>query len=114
MVPWNDPTTPDIKASASALALALPKMTPFILNPTATFRQHTSNTRIDVGMWTVGAETLVVATNMNYAAASITLGDLSLPNTGIIARQVFDSGAKITKGVIQLDSVGSGAFVVNK
>ncbi len=30
---WDDPTSTDIKASASLLALSLPKMTPFILNP---------------------------------------------------------------------------------
>src|SRR6266581_7486625 len=31
-ISWNDPTTPDIKASASAFASALPELTPFLLS----------------------------------------------------------------------------------
>ena len=50
IVPWEDPTPADIKASASSLALALPKMTPFIFNPTASFQRTTLN-RVDIGLW---------------------------------------------------------------
>jgi len=112
VVSWEDPTPSDILTSASSLALALPNMTPFILNPTATFRQHTSSTRIDVGLWTVGTETLVVATNLNYAAASITLAELGLPHSGVTVRQIFDSSANFASDAFQFESVGSGAFIV--
>ncbi|KAF8970629.1 hypothetical protein BDZ97DRAFT_54254 [Flammula alnicola] len=94
VVSWDDPTTPDIKASASLLALSLPKMNPFILNPSATFRQVTIN-RVDIGLWKVGAETLVLATNMNYFSVSISIRDLGLPSPGISVTQVLDSGAQI-------------------
>lgn len=114
MISWDDPTTPDIKASASLLALSLAKMTPFILNPAASFRQITIN-RVDVGLWTVGAETLVLASNMNYATVNLSLAALSL-STGIISSQVLNSGAVVNPGKsgFTFESVGSGGFIVKK
>ncbi|KAF5376671.1 hypothetical protein D9615_007900 [Tricholomella constricta] len=113
VVSWDDPTTPDIKASASLLALSLPKMTPYILSPVASFRQLTIN-RVDVGLWTVGRETLVLASNMNYATATVRLVDLGLHSRAI--NQVLNSGAviKSDKTGFTFESVGSGAFVVKK
>ncbi|KAF8064328.1 hypothetical protein FPV67DRAFT_215032 [Lyophyllum atratum] len=113
VVSWDDPTSPDIKSSASLLALSLPKMTRFILSPAASFRQVTVN-RVDIGLWTVGSETLVLASNMNYAAVTIRLTDISLKSKGI--EQVLDSGAVVNhdKTGFTFESVGSGAFVVKK
>lgn len=118
VVPWDDPTTTDIKASASSLALALPKLTPFIASPVATFHQILTNDLVDVGMWTVGPETLVLATNTKYNETTIHLPDLESKLFGgrFSVTQVFDSGAKVTsdgKG-ITFESVGSGGFVVKK
>jgi len=113
VVSWDDPTSADIKASASLLALSLPKMTPFILNANASFRQVTVN-RVDVGLWTVGSETLVLASNMNYATTTVHLTDLGLKSKG--TTQVLDSGAAVNpdKTGFTFESVGSGAFVVKK
>ena len=67
VVAWNDPTTPSIKSSASSLALSLSSsMKAFILSPSATFRHFTTSSRVDVGLWTVGGKTLLLATNLNY------------------------------------------------
>lgn len=109
VVAWNDPTTPDIKASASALAQSLATMKNFILSPAATFRHLTSN-RIDVGMWTVGGRTLLLATNLNYADESLSLADIPEAR-GKKASQVFDSGAKASSGQITFESVGTGGFI---
>ncbi|KAH9476841.1 hypothetical protein JR316_0010757 [Psilocybe cubensis] len=115
VVSWDDPTTPDIKASASLLAQSLPKMTPFILSPSATFRQITIN-RVDIGLWTVGPKTLVLATNMNYFSTSVSLQSLGLKPVGPpgSVTQVLDSGARTDAARTQLlfDSVGTGAFIV--
>lgn len=88
-------------------------MTRFILNHTASFRQTTLN-RVDVGLWTVGAETLVLATNMNYTKITISLADLGLRSSH--TTQVLDSGAAISDNQrgFTFDSVGSGAFVIKK
>lgn len=114
VVSWDDPTSTDIKASASTLALSLPKMTPFILSPAATFRQVTIR-RVDFGLWTVGAETLVLASNMNSATASVTLSELGLLKAAI-ASQALNSGATALPGKdgFTFESVGSGAWVVRK
>jgi hypothetical protein len=55
IISWNDPTTPDIKDFASRLALSMLKMTRFILNPSATFRQTTIQ-GVDVGLWEINPQ----------------------------------------------------------
>jgi hypothetical protein len=112
VVSWDDPTTPDIKASASLLAKAMPKMTPFILSPAAKFRQVTVN-RVDIGLWTVGTRTLVLAANMNYATTNVDLASLGLHATAAI-EQVLNSGASSASAGNRLafGSVGTGAFIV--
>ncbi|KAF5329520.1 hypothetical protein D9619_009061 [Psilocybe cf. subviscida] len=112
VVSWDDPTTPEIKASASLLAQAMPKLTPFILSSEATFRQVTVN-RVDVGLWTVGARTLVLAANMNYATTNVDLASLGLHATAAI-EQVFKSGTSSApaRDHLVFGAVGSGAFIV--
>ncbi|KAI0354196.1 hypothetical protein OH77DRAFT_1426229 [Trametes cingulata] len=109
VVSWNAPTTADITASAASLSRSLTVMKDFILNPHATF-EHVVANRVDVGLWTVGGRTLVLATNLNYATAHFDLSGLALKS--LVARQVFDSGAKLSGHVITLESVGTGGFIV--
>lgn len=111
IVPWNDPTTDDIKASATAFAKAIPVMKEFILSPSATFQRVVFN-RIDVGVWTVGRSSLVLATNLNYEAALFSL-TLLHGTSGAKVSQVFNSGAVVSGRVIQLESVGTGAFILS-
>lgn len=88
-------------------------MKDFILNPHATFT-HVVSDRVDVGMWTVGLQTLVLATNMNYAEAKFDLASVKrlAAKTLLGAHQVLDSGASLKGHVITLDSVGTGGFIV--
>ena len=115
VVSWNAPTTDDITASASALAKSLATMKEFILNPAATF-SHAVADGVDVGLWTVGAKTLVLATNVNYAEAKFDLSSAGV--YGLAARallgvkQVLDSGATIERHVVTFESVGTGGFIV--
>ncbi|KAF9497331.1 hypothetical protein BDN71DRAFT_1429520 [Pleurotus eryngii] len=116
IVPWEDPTPADIKASASSLALALPKMTPFIFNPTASFQRTTLN-RVDIGLWTVGKETLVVATNMNNAEVSVGLSTLPVGvESSVRIAQVFESAARTStnNSGFTFEAVGSGAWVITR
>ncbi|KAG6826892.1 hypothetical protein H0H92_013998 [Tricholoma furcatifolium] len=114
VVSWDDPTTPDIKSSASLLAIALTKMTAYITNPNASFRQVTTTNLIDVGLWTVGQEILLLASNMNYDVATLNLGDLGVVCNEIV--QILDSGAGASSDNTSLsfESVGSGAFILRK
>ncbi|KAJ7099547.1 hypothetical protein B0H15DRAFT_820678 [Mycena belliarum] len=114
VVSWDDPTTADVKASASTLAHALADMKSFILSPIASIRQVTSQSGIDVGLWTVGGETLVLATNMNYQDVSLPLGELHLSTRAGAVDQVFDSGARssLDGRTLHFGPVGSGGFIV--
>jgi hypothetical protein len=86
-------------------------MTPFIFNPKATFSNLTSN-RIDVGLWTVGSQTLLLAANLNYDVATLDLSDLPPSIEGKHATQVFNGGAKVNVKGITFQSTGTGAFVL--
>ncbi|KAF8986820.1 hypothetical protein BDQ17DRAFT_1548363 [Cyathus striatus] len=115
VVSWDDPTSADIKASASGLALALPKMNPFILNPSATFKQVTTG-GVDFGLWTVGSNTLVLGSNIEYVSATIRLQDIGFSATIPKITQVFNSGSQVDPVTFHLsfESVGSGGFIVTK
>lgn len=117
VISWDDPTTPDIKASASSLALALLDVAPsFILNPAASFRQITID-GVDVGLWQVDSEILLFASNTNYQSVSIGLADLGLSSGArkqFGLSQIFNSGSLIDpdQSHILFESVGSGGFMV--
>ena len=113
-VSWDAPTSADITAAGAGLSRALTsELKEYILNPKALF-QHEVVHRVDVGTWTVGQKSAVLATNLNYAAKSVDLAKVPLvgDQTKGAAKQVFDSGAKIEGTVIHLDGTGTGAFIV--
>ena len=118
VVSWDDPTTPEIKASASALALALTSgpsnMSAFILNPSSTFKQVTTTSGIDTGMWTLDRKTLLLATNMNYENTTLEAAELGLGSKGFGGglTEVFCSGlCSAGDESVVFGSVGSGGFV---
>jgi hypothetical protein len=109
VVSWNDPTTTDIKTFASLLATALPSFNPFLFSHTATVYRLVVD-RVDICTWTVpGTGVLVIATNLNYRTATVSLKDIGIKSS--TGKQVFDSGARLQSASVVLDSVGSGAFV---
>lgn len=111
---WNAPTTDDITTSAALLSRSLAtSMKAFILDPHASFT-HAVAGRVDVGMWTVGERTLVLATNLNYVQAKFDVGSVKGvgEKTRRDATQVLDSGATLDGETIVLESVGTGAWVL--
>ncbi|KAG6334446.1 hypothetical protein ID866_4647 [Astraeus odoratus] len=112
VVPWSDPSPSDIKASASAFAQSLPKITPFLFNPQASLsRSNYVMGGVDVATWSTGTQTLVLATNTYYVDQSVSWHDVGLTGSG--ATVVFQSGSvEIASEFFTLGSVGSAAFVV--
>ncbi|OCH92519.1 hypothetical protein OBBRIDRAFT_791109 [Obba rivulosa] len=110
VVSWAAPTTDDITNSASVLAGSLSALTQYIASPGAEF-QHVLAGQVDVGLWTVGAKTLVLATNLANESAAFDLGSVrGLEAAG--ARQVLDSGASIQGQKVVFEPTGSGGFVL--
>ncbi len=83
-------------------------MKDFILSPAASFNLVIQD-RIHVGLWTVGLKTLLLGTNLNNASATFDLADVH--GLGGKVTQVLDTGAKLSKGSVVFESVGSGGFV---
>ncbi|KAG9312366.1 hypothetical protein JVU11DRAFT_6739 [Chiua virens] len=111
IVPWNDPTTPDIKTSASALALSLPKITPYLFDHTSVRTAYVVE-GISVATWKTATQTLVLAANTNYINGNVNWKDIGLEGTG--AMTVYTSGmAEPVTGGFTLGPVGSVAFVVD-
>ncbi|KAI9459376.1 hypothetical protein HD554DRAFT_1621665 [Boletus coccyginus] len=111
IVPWNDPTSADIKNSSSAFALSLPNITPFLFDP-ASVRTAYVVGGASVATWNAGAQTLVFAANTNYANQTV-IGWETLYLEGVGATTVFESGVVQTVyGGFTLGPVSSAAFVV--
>ena len=110
VVSWDAPTTDGIWEYASLLAEASTTLKEYIANDEVSFAHYFDN-QIDVGMWTVGEKTLVLATNLNYADETFDLTSLS-GLAGKPARQVLDSGASISGDTISFTSVGTGGWIV--
>jgi hypothetical protein len=104
---WQDPTTPDIKSSASLLALALPKMTPALFNPATTFNGYTQYS-LDIGVWTSNSSYLVVAVNLASSSATLDLSTFpSGDRTQVILTGVTEDGSTAT-----FDGSGSAAWLI--
>ena len=121
-VSWNDPTTPDIKANASAFALALPELTPYLLSsplsqPPVRFTHVVMPLRLDFGVWaSADGKTLVMGSNLNNFTASVTLGEIfSAANYTVPVfggpRMVLDGGGRITGSQFIFGKVQSGAWI---
>lgn len=110
IVPWDDPTSADIKSAGSLLAEALPTIGKYKFNPAATRKQVTLS-RVDIGLWTVDAETMVLATNMNNDTAQVNLQDIGINSGGSIS-EVITSGGSVDSGVITLDPLGSVGVII--
>ena len=110
VVSWDDPTSTDIKTVSSAFSKALPTLTPFIFSHITSFRQVTVS-KVDIGIWTVGRETMVLATNMNYEDVQVRWSDVGL-SWGKI-REVYAAEASTNSEGMRFGSVGSGAWILN-
>ncbi|KAF9239477.1 hypothetical protein BU15DRAFT_61981 [Melanogaster broomeanus] len=100
----------NIKASASAFAMSLPKITPFLFDPAAVRTTYVVG-GASVATWGAGSQTLVLATNTNYINQTVQWEALGLEGDGTTT--VFTSGiAETSQDGFMLGSVGSGAFVV--
>lgn len=110
VVSWDAPTTDGIWDYASLLAQASPTLKEYIASDMASFAHYFEN-QIDVGTWTVGEKTLVLATNLNYAEETFDLGGLP----GVLGKpvmQILDSGASVSGYTISFTSVGTGGWIV--
>ena len=119
---WNDPTTPDIKASASLFAKALPDLTPFLLSssltqPHVNFTHVVTRDRLDFGVWASADErTLVMGTNLNDTIASIPVSEvISAANLSNVVlgspHVVLNGGSSIDDLQIEFNGLGSGGWI---
>ncbi|KAI5119686.1 hypothetical protein M0805_003573 [Coniferiporia weirii] len=133
IVPWIDPTPQDIKDSATDLAKALTTIKTYLFDSTATFSSATQK-GVDIGVWTVGQSTLVLATNMYNTTVSFSLdlpgasGTTSKPRSdsesqfysNIKATQILNSGGSLqldgskNPAKLSLDALGSVGFVLEQ
>ncbi|KAF8591756.1 hypothetical protein K439DRAFT_792186 [Ramaria rubella] len=90
VIPWDDPTSPDIMVTSSALAAAVPHIVPFLSTPGVSFEAFQEG-QIDVGLWTLSGETLLMAANPTASNVSLVLQGV----TSGTAREVLNGGANL-------------------
>ena len=116
IVPWNDPTTPDIKDAATALAHALPTIKTFLFDPSVSFT-FSRESAIDIGIWTTkNLQTLILASNTQNVLASQTF-EISANTGGKKITVLLNSGGSIgskdgRQATVSLDGLGSLAVVL--
>lgn len=109
VVPWVDPNPEYIKTAASAFALSLPKLTPYIFNA-ASMRSNYIVGGVDIATWATGIQTLVLTTNTNYVTSEVAWKDIGL--LGANVEVMYTSGSvDTTSDNFVLGSVASAAFV---
>jgi len=112
IVPWNDPTSSDIKAAADTLSQQLiPSLTSFILNPHVTFATCVWQ-RVHFGIWRVGDHTLVVGVNLNPQVRWIPLSQLPGWKAYTKLEVVYNDGGSFESGNLSLWDLGSVGFIV--
>ncbi|KAH0836408.1 hypothetical protein J3R83DRAFT_8009 [Lanmaoa asiatica] len=108
-ISWSDPTPADIKGNASAFALALPRITPFLFNATVVRTNYVGG-GVDIAVWSSTNQTLVMATNTYYVSQLVDWGNVGVTGGG--ATPVFSSGSAMTSYGFTLESMGSAAFLL--
>jgi hypothetical protein len=110
---WNDPTSDDIKAAATALSQQLvPSLTSFAFDPYKVFTTYVRG-RVHFGTWSVGDRTLFVGVNLDRRAWSIPL--TKLPRWKENARLIvlYGLGTRVEWGHLMLEGLGATGFVVD-
>ena len=114
VVSSEDPTPADVKSAASTFALSLPKISPYLFDPTAVRWAYVVG-GVSMATWnssTSNTETLVLAANTYYINQTVTWEALGLEGTNVTT--VFVSGAVETEeSEFTLGPVGSAAFLVS-
>ncbi|THH04216.1 hypothetical protein EW145_g5685 [Phellinidium pouzarii] len=99
IVPWMDPNPQDIRDAATVLAKALPTIKSFLFDPGASFSPVRQG-NIDVGLWTSGQRTLLLASNTSNATVSVSF-DIPSGVHAAQAQEIFGSG-----NAVQLENSG--------
>lgn len=92
VVPWNDPTSADIKSASSAFVKGLTNITPFLFNSQAVQgRENYVVGGVDIATWSTGNQTLVLAANTDYVDQTVSWNDIGL--NGLAMTVVSQSGS---------------------
>ena len=112
IVPWNDPTSSEIKAAATTLGQQLvPSLSSFALDSDVTFATYVWQ-RVHFGIWTVGRQTLIVGVNLNPQVRLIPLVQLPGWKGYTKLEVVYSDGASFELSSLALWELGSVGFVV--
>ncbi|KAG9309499.1 hypothetical protein JVU11DRAFT_10470 [Chiua virens] len=108
-ISWTDPSPADVKGNASAFALTLPRITPFLFNASVVRTNYIVG-GVDIAVWSATNQTLVMATSMYYVSQTVSWTDVNVDGSGAVS--IYSTGSAITSSGFTIDSVGSVVFVL--
>ena len=112
IIPWNDPTSSDIKAAATALGRQLiPSLLSYVLDPDATFTTYVWQ-RVHFGIWAVDHQSLVVGVNLDPQVRWVPLAQLPGWKAYRRLEMVYNNGASFDSGNLALRELGYVGFIV--
>lgn len=115
MVSWIAPVPATIQRFASNLSDALPTLTAYLLNSSATFAvpdpaDSTLEAGFVLGSWTTQAGTLVIGSNLNREHMYLALAASNYDNLDRVV--TIGVGAIIEEGVLHLQMDAMSSFIV--
>ena len=114
IVPWNDPTSGDIKAAATALSQQLvPTLTSFALDPQVVFTTYVWQ-RVHFGSWSVSGRTLVVGVNLDSQVQAIPLSQLPGWEEGAKLDVLYAIGTTVQLHHLIFEGLGVTGSVVSR
>ena len=110
IVSWNDPTSVDIKAAATAIGQQLVlSLTSFALNPNMVFTTYIWH-RVHFGTWSVGAQTLVIGVNLGNQVRTIPLTQLPRCEEDEQLDVLYNVGTTFESGNMVFEGLGAIGF----
>lgn len=92
------------------MAAAVPKIVPFLSAPNAIFTPFRKD-NVDVALWTLGSQTLLMAANSNSGNMSLVLQGAANGK----ATELFNSGAELVRhgsdAVLILEAMGASGLI---
>ena len=113
IIPWNDPTSGDIKTAATALSQQLvPSLTNFAFERDVVFTTYVLQ-RAHFGTWSVGDRTLIVGVNLDNHTWTVPLTQLPGWRENAKLDVLYDVGAAFESGQLVFEGLGATGFVVS-
>jgi hypothetical protein len=112
IIPWNDPTSDDVKAAATVLSQNLvPTLTRFAFDPDMAFTTYIWE-RVHFGVWSVAHRTLHVGVNLDSQVRTIPFNQLPTWKEDAKLDVLYGVDTKFEPDYLLFEGLGATGFTL--